>query len=186
MKIHDNGVVELTGDTKLPVSATTCGTCGRTWDDGVVTGVTPVPSGRCPFEYEHVDPCKLQMEQTCEHVRDELEFVLAHEGEVFDDIDEDEREGFDEEDLQQESGEPLSISDYCAQMALSIEVYGRRSAGDDEWTATHVEVVFGTGGPHIEFTTNDGGMHGYWGGDQVRRGVSRDVADAVESAFIDF
>lgn len=31
----------------------TCGTCGRTWDDALVSGMTPVPSGRCPFEYDH-------------------------------------------------------------------------------------------------------------------------------------
>jgi hypothetical protein len=31
----------------------TCGTCGRTWEDGVPTSVTPAPSARCPFEYEH-------------------------------------------------------------------------------------------------------------------------------------
>lgn len=30
-----------------------CGTCRRYWDDGKVTGMTPVPSGRCPFEYYH-------------------------------------------------------------------------------------------------------------------------------------
>lgn len=30
-----------------------CGTCLRYWDDGKVTGWTPVPSGRCPFEYFH-------------------------------------------------------------------------------------------------------------------------------------
>jgi hypothetical protein len=28
----------------------TCGTCGRSWDDSIITGVTPTPSGRCPFE----------------------------------------------------------------------------------------------------------------------------------------
>ena len=31
----------------------TCGTCGRSWDDAVITGWTPAPSGRCPFEYFH-------------------------------------------------------------------------------------------------------------------------------------
>lgn len=31
----------------------TCGTCGRSWDDGKATGWTPTPSGRCPFEYFH-------------------------------------------------------------------------------------------------------------------------------------
>ncbi len=33
--------------------ATVCGHCRRGWDDTVATGWTPVPSGRCPFEYEH-------------------------------------------------------------------------------------------------------------------------------------
>lgn len=31
----------------------TCGTCGRSWDDGVSTELTPTPSARCPFEYYH-------------------------------------------------------------------------------------------------------------------------------------
>jgi hypothetical protein len=31
----------------------TCGTCGLSWDDGISTGWTPVPSGRCPFETFH-------------------------------------------------------------------------------------------------------------------------------------
>lgn len=34
-------------------SLATCGECGRSWDDGIVTGWTPAPSGRCPFEYYH-------------------------------------------------------------------------------------------------------------------------------------
>lgn len=32
----------------------TCGTCGLAWDDAIVTGWTPAPSARCPFEYFHV------------------------------------------------------------------------------------------------------------------------------------
>ncbi|WP_280426781.1 hypothetical protein [Nocardia carnea] len=31
----------------------TCGACGRSWDDSVVTAWTPTPDARCPFEYEH-------------------------------------------------------------------------------------------------------------------------------------
>lgn len=31
----------------------TCGHCGRTWDDGIASAVTPTPSARCPFEYSH-------------------------------------------------------------------------------------------------------------------------------------
>lgn len=33
----------------------TCGTCHLTWDDGVVTSLTPAPSARCPFEPFHED-----------------------------------------------------------------------------------------------------------------------------------
>jgi hypothetical protein len=33
--------------------AVTCGNCGRTWDNGQSTDLTPTPSGRCPFEYLH-------------------------------------------------------------------------------------------------------------------------------------
>lgn len=31
----------------------TCGHCGRSWDDGTVTSMTPAPSARCPFEAFH-------------------------------------------------------------------------------------------------------------------------------------
>lgn len=31
----------------------TCGTCGRSWDDGKSTSMTPTPAGRCPFEAFH-------------------------------------------------------------------------------------------------------------------------------------
>ena len=48
--IDRRGVVELPAHHPR---ATTCGTCGRSWDDAVATSVTPTPSGRCPFEGEH-------------------------------------------------------------------------------------------------------------------------------------
>lgn len=36
------------------VDVATCGHCGRSWNDALSSSVTPAPSGRCPFEYEHV------------------------------------------------------------------------------------------------------------------------------------
>jgi hypothetical protein len=61
--VHSNGVVEITDSSaylrELPDrrgDLCTCGHCGRTWDDSVTTSVTPVPSPRCPFEYEHIYP----------------------------------------------------------------------------------------------------------------------------------
>jgi len=35
------------------ISLVTCGTCGRSWDDAVITAYTPTPSARCPFEAYH-------------------------------------------------------------------------------------------------------------------------------------
>lgn len=50
VNVHPNGVIEITpGDP----AASVCGACGRGWDDEVSTSLTPVPAGRCPFEYEH-------------------------------------------------------------------------------------------------------------------------------------
>jgi len=43
---------EAETDTLRPHIAQ-CGSCGRYWDDGVSTSMTPAPSGRCPFEYFH-------------------------------------------------------------------------------------------------------------------------------------
>lgn len=55
---HANGVVEvLRTDAYLAdhpnADVVTCGGCYRSWDDSVSTAVTPTPSARCPFEYDH-------------------------------------------------------------------------------------------------------------------------------------
>ena len=31
----------------------TDGNCGLSWDDSIITGMTPTPAARCPFEYFH-------------------------------------------------------------------------------------------------------------------------------------
>jgi hypothetical protein len=38
----------------IKIDAATCGHCGFTWNDALITSVTPTPSGRCPNEYGHV------------------------------------------------------------------------------------------------------------------------------------
>lgn len=40
-------------DGKPVVELATCGTCGFTWNDALITGITPTPAGRCPNEYRH-------------------------------------------------------------------------------------------------------------------------------------
>lgn len=44
-----------TDDRVVKLDVMTCGTCGRSWDDALGSHLTPVPSGRCPFEYDHCD-----------------------------------------------------------------------------------------------------------------------------------
>lgn len=53
----DNRGVEYVEDAEyetLPSGWALCGHCHRGWNDDKSTSVTPTPSGRCPFEYEHV------------------------------------------------------------------------------------------------------------------------------------
>lgn len=56
----------------------TCGTCGRSWDDGKVTGMTPAPSGRCPFESFHEVSAgrRAEFEQRDEHTAKDYERAL--------------------------------------------------------------------------------------------------------------
>lgn len=44
----------LQGRTDAGRYLATCAHCARVWDDGHVSGVTPTPGGRCPFEAQHV------------------------------------------------------------------------------------------------------------------------------------
>jgi hypothetical protein len=64
-QVDDRGVVEVlipgAYQREHPdADVVTCGHCGRGWDDAVVTGWTPTPAGRCPFEAEHeyAEPCQ--------------------------------------------------------------------------------------------------------------------------------
>ncbi|QRI45323.1 hypothetical protein SEA_FLOAT294_83 [Gordonia phage Float294] len=50
---------EITADGRTLAEIVQCGECGRYWDDAVTTSVTPAPSGRCPFEYDHGRPSSL-------------------------------------------------------------------------------------------------------------------------------
>jgi len=47
------GEPQLDDDGKVIVDMATCGSCGRSWNDALMTSWTPAPSGRCPFEYWH-------------------------------------------------------------------------------------------------------------------------------------
>jgi hypothetical protein len=48
---HESKLTEVTPE----MDVATCGTCHRSWDDARVTGITPAPGARCPFEALHDD-----------------------------------------------------------------------------------------------------------------------------------
>ena len=50
---HIDGRPQLDDSGNIIHDPVTCGTCGRTWNDAIISDTTPVPSARCPFEYEH-------------------------------------------------------------------------------------------------------------------------------------
>ena len=37
----------------------TCGNCGATWNDAIISSRTPAPSSRCPFENDHEERAEL-------------------------------------------------------------------------------------------------------------------------------
>lgn len=53
--------LDLAGDSALTydddgrpvVKLAKCGTCFQRWNDAAISSLTPAPSARCPFEYEH-------------------------------------------------------------------------------------------------------------------------------------
>ena len=44
---------DVLGDYVVEPDIATDGACGLSWDDSIITGSTPAPSARCPFEYFH-------------------------------------------------------------------------------------------------------------------------------------
>jgi hypothetical protein len=55
-----NGATEQHDDNGNVIEdLVTCGTCGRIWNDALISERTPAPSGRCPYESIHEDLAEL-------------------------------------------------------------------------------------------------------------------------------
>jgi hypothetical protein len=56
----ENGAREqLDDDGNVIDEPVTCGTCGREWNDALITSRTPAPSARCPYEDLHDELAEL-------------------------------------------------------------------------------------------------------------------------------
>lgn len=58
--IVTDGDVMLDDDGSPIRDIVTCGTCGKTWNDALISSWTPAPSGRCPYEYLHPEIAELK------------------------------------------------------------------------------------------------------------------------------
>ena len=65
---------------------------------------------------------------------------------------------------------------------LELIQHGTRTPGDD-WEATHVIVVFCTGGPHIELDTERNMLEGRWGSDRRDHRVDEATSDYFTEMF---
>ncbi len=75
----DFAVQPIDPDDPTAASPATCGNCGLTWDDGISTSWTPVPSGRCPFEYFHDEIIAARLE----YLRSQLDAECISMGELI-------------------------------------------------------------------------------------------------------
>jgi len=62
---EDNGAEpQLDENGQVIENMATCGECGKTWNDALISSRTPAPSGRCPYESIHEEIAELKVLQT--------------------------------------------------------------------------------------------------------------------------
>lgn len=60
ISIENGATPQLDENGGIVEDIATCGTCGKSWNDALITGRTPAPSGRCPYEYIHPEIAELK------------------------------------------------------------------------------------------------------------------------------
>lgn len=53
ISVKNGAQAQYDDDGRMKVRKVRCGSCGRVWNDALITGRTPAPSARCPYEYFH-------------------------------------------------------------------------------------------------------------------------------------
>lgn len=80
---EDNGATPQLDDAgNTRVQTATCGECGKSWNDALISDRTPAPSARCPYEALHEEIAELQVLKA---LADEAEGYAAdwHHGEAL-------------------------------------------------------------------------------------------------------
>ena len=123
-EVPDDFEVKELGADDAAESRCTCGTCGRSWDDAVVTSLTPAPAARCPFEDYH----PLTWADANPEDAEELAELEAAAGEC--ESDEDARTRIEED-------------------ALSVEVRSGWTTPGETMEAEDFAILLSTGGPAV-------------------------------------
>ena len=56
----NGATAQLDDNGKTSVDTATCGTCGMSWNDALITDRTPTPSARCAYEHIHAEIAELK------------------------------------------------------------------------------------------------------------------------------
>ena len=75
------------------------------------------------------------------------------------------------------------LSEFLNEWPLEAKIIGEKEPGG-EFEPTHVEVLFTTGGPHIELDTGKRAVIGWWGSESATWGVSSEVCGFFEDLYI--
>ena len=60
ISIENGASPQLDENGNTVVSMSTCGNCGLSWNDALITSRTPAPSARCPYEHIHEEIAEYQ------------------------------------------------------------------------------------------------------------------------------
>lgn len=60
ISVANGATSQLDDDGKVVEDIATCGNCGTSWNDALITGRTPAPSARCPYECIHPEIAELR------------------------------------------------------------------------------------------------------------------------------
>jgi hypothetical protein len=60
ISVANGATPQIDDDGKVIEDIATCGNCGTSWNDALITERTPAPSARCPYEGIHPEIAELR------------------------------------------------------------------------------------------------------------------------------
>jgi len=114
ISIENGAEPQYDDDGKIKEDITTCGNCGMSWNDALITERTPAPSARCPYEYIH--PEIMEYKSIAKQLRQPQQTVAA---DVSGDMAE----------AKSEIVSPDTVDTDIKQPTVSVDEAGKQAAG---------------------------------------------------------